>query len=396
MTSEPTTDWPKIVILFGAGIVGSMQFAKLSPIMVDVARDLALSPVMAGLSVSILGLVGVLFAITVGVIASVVGLAKSLRLAMFFGASVALLGAFAPEAYSFLSLRFLEGVSHLFIVVCAPALMGASASTIDRPIALAMWGCFFGTGYALTSLAAPFVVGHESWVRLLIAHSVVMFVMAGLVAFVTRHAQNATVSISVANIAKQHLDVFRSGAPLLLALTFFAYTVQFLAVLTFLHLYMSKIWLWPESKIGFALFMAPLWSLLFTLGAGWLVRGGVGIASGYAATFATLALSSAVVFLNSESAPFIYVAVAVMFACFGLLPGLTFANMTAVARTPQQVAIGFSAIALFGNLGTFLGTPLLARMEAQGGWSAVVVTLIVLSLLGIIFALALDRAVRKT
>ncbi len=391
----PRTDWLAIIILYCAGLVAAMQFAKLSPVMSLVARDLALGPVGAGLSVSILGLVGVLFAVSVGAVANAVGLARALRLALFGGGAVALAGAFAPEANSFLLSRFLEGFSHLFVVVCTPALMANAAAPRDKPLALALWGCFFGAGYALTSLLAPFIVGEAAWRNLLLAHGAAMIAVGLAVTWVTRGqmAQGAWPGFSA--ILRKHADVARSGAPLLLALTFFAYTVQFLAVLTFLNIFLQTQLNWPAEQIGVALFIAPLWSLVFTLMSGFVARSGLGIARSFGIVFAVLAAAALVVFALVPPPPLLLVSLAVMMACFGLLPGLAFANMPRVARSPEQTTLGFSAIALFGNLGTFLGTPLLAMFLEAGGWTSVALVLATISVAGAGLGWALERATRQ-
>lgn len=394
-TPAPRTDWLAIIILYCAGLVAAMQFAKLSPVMSLVARELSLGPVAAGLSVSILGLVGVLFAVSVGAIANAVGLARALRAALFGGGIVALLGAFAPEANSFLLSRFLEGFSHLFIVVCTPALMANAAAPRDKPIALSLWGCFFGAGYALTSLLSPFIVGEAAWRNLLLAHGAAMLAVGLGVTLVTRGMPVRGAWPGLSAIMRKHIDVARSGAPLLLALTFFAYTVQFLAVLTFLNIFLQAQLNWPVERIGVALFIAPLWSLVFTLLSGLVVRGGLGIAWGFGIVFGVLAASSLMVFAIVPSPPLLLVALAVMMACFGLLPGLAFANMPRVARSPEQTTLGFSAIALFGNLGTFLGTPLLAFVLSAGGWAAVALTLAAISVVGAGLGWALERATRE-
>lgn len=392
----PRTDWLAIIILYCAGLVAAMQFAKLSPVMSLVARELSLGPVAAGLSVSILGLVGVLFAVSVGTVANAMGLARALRAALFGGGIVALAGAFAPEANSFLLTRFLEGFSHLFVVVCTPALMANAAAPRDKPIALSLWGCFFGAGYALTSLVSPFIVGEAAWRNLLLAHGVATVAVGLAVTFVTRGNPVQGAWPGLSSIARKHLDVARSGAPLLLALTFFAYTVQFLAVLTFLNIFLQTQLNWPAERIGLALFIAPLWSLVFTLVSGLVVRSGLGIAWGFGIVFGVLAVSSLIVFAFVPPPVLLLVSLAVMMACFGLLPGLAFANMPHVARSPEQTTLGFSAIALFGNLGTFLGTPLLALFLTAGGWRAVALALCAISVAGAGLGWALDRATRKS
>lgn len=389
------TNWLTIIVLFCAGLVGAMQFAKMSQVMLPAQAELGLSPLVAGLSVSILGLVGVLLAITVGAVAAAFGLARSLRVALFGGAIAALLGAHAPEAYSFLATRFLEGLSHLFIVVCAPALMADAATPKDRPLALALWGCFFGAGFAVSSAVAPVIVDTGGWRALLVAHAAATFFIALAVSAVTRSQKPHAEPPRSANIVRRHIDVFTSGAPILLALTFFAYTAQFLATLTFLIIYMASVLGWTSETVGIALAIAPLWSLVFTLASGVLVRWGLGIFTGFAIAFTALAASTIAVFCFQLSQPMFIAAFAVMMACFGLLPGLAFANMPRIAATPERATLAYSAIALFGNLGTFVGTPLLAQVKADWEWTGVAAALVVFCAAGIGLAYALSRAVNK-
>jgi predicted MFS family arabinose efflux permease len=395
MPTSTKTNWPVIIILFSAGLVGAMQFAKMSQVMLPAQAELGFSPLFAGLSVSILGLVGVLLAITVGAIAASLGLARSLRFALLGGALVALAGAYAPEANSFLFSRFLEGVSHLFIVVCAPALMAEAASPKDRPLALALWGCFFGAGFAISSAVAPAIVAYGGWRELLTAHGIAMLVVAFAVSAVTWSDKSTAHVPHLAGIARKHFEVFTSGAPILLALTFFAYTIQFLATLTFLIIFMKQDLGWSDQSVGTALAVAPLWSLLFTLGSGFLVRAGLGIWTGFTIAFAALAASSIAVFCFPMPYSFLLVALAVMMACFGLLPGLAFANMGNVAPTPERATLAYSAIALFGNLGTFLGTPLLAQMHTSWSWPGVALVLSLICMAGVGLAYALSVSTQR-
>jgi predicted MFS family arabinose efflux permease len=181
----------------------------------------------------------------------------------------------------------------------------------------------------------------------------------------------------------------------LLALTFFAYTVQFLAALTFLIVFLTSVMNWPPSDVGIALALAPLWSLAFTLLSGFLVRAGLGIFAGFAATFSVLAVSTVAVFCFTLPFAGLIAALAVMMACFGLLPGLAFAYMPRIASTPERATLAYSAIALFGNLGTFLGTPLLAQVKTDAGWWGIAATLSIICTMGIILAWALSRAVKR-
>lgn len=396
--SPPRTHWLGVFVLFLAGLVAAMQFAKVSPVMTTVAKELALSPVWAGLAVSILGLVGVLFAISVGAVVSSIGFVRGLRFALFGGGIIAIIGSFAPSGALFLVSRFAEGFSHLFIVVCAPALMAAISTPRDKPIALAIWGCFFGLGFAIVSVIAPSVVPQFGWRGLLLGHGLAMLLIGVAVHLVLKQTALNNANDNKPNLAKiwaSHGEVFRSGAPLLLALTFCAYTILFLAVLTFLTQFLITGMNWPAADVGQFLAIASAVTLLFTLLAGVLVRWGVTLRQGFASAFLGLAATALMVFMQQPDVTVMMLSVLLMMACFGLLPGFAFANIPTIAKSPSQAALTYSAIALFGNVGTFFGTPTFAAAHQYYGWNGGAIFVAVVCLVGVGLAFALASAVTR-
>jgi MFS transporter, DHA1 family, inner membrane transport protein len=380
------TDWFAIAALFASGLVGAMHFAKLAPVMAAVRSELGLGPVAAGLSVSILGMVGVIFAIAAGAVAGSIGLRRGLLLALFGGSALAAAAAAAPEAITFLVCRFLEGFSHLLIVVCAPALMSSHASNKDKPLVLALWGCFFGTGFAITSAAAPGIVAGYGWRGLLSAHAMAIGVVGVLAAIAlsrSGHKDRISAFPGIASLKQAHLDVWRSGAPLRLALTFCSYTMLFLAVLTFLGRFLVEIQLWPEARAGSFIAIVSVVSLFFTLAAGWLVRRGIGLASGMGIAAGTVAATSLITFVLQPGDLVLVPALILMFAGFGLMPGLVFANVPRIAPTPARAVLCYGAIALFGNVGTFAGTPVFAWLQVNFGWPAGAAFVAFIALIGV-------------
>ncbi|NJR13984.1 MAG: MFS transporter [Phyllobacteriaceae bacterium] len=126
MTMRDKTDWLMQAVLFTAGLVSAMQFAKIAPVMGDVQAAFGLSAVGAGFAVSVLGLVGLVFGVAAGSVVAAIGLRRGLLIALFGGALIAAFGAMAPYGPLFLATRLMEGFSHLLVVVAAP---GAD----DRP-----------------------------------------------------------------------------------------------------------------------------------------------------------------------------------------------------------------------------------------------------------------------
>jgi MFS transporter, DHA1 family, inner membrane transport protein len=398
MTHTPRTHWLGVFTLFVAGLMAAMQFSKMSPVMSIVSDELAFSPIWAGLAVSILGLVGVVFAIIVGAIVNLVGWERGIRYALFGGGIVAVAGAFATTPTLFLLSRLLEGFSHLFIVVCAPGLMSFMATPKDKPIALAIWGCFFGLGFAIMSIIAPQLVPLIGWRGLFMGHGLAMILVGFAVrAILQRHVldHQVTTTINFSSILASHSAVFKSGAPLLLALTFCAYTIQFLAVLTFLTLFLQIEMKWADASVGQFMAFASAITLAFTLLGGWLVRKGITLMQGFGGSFAALAAASFVVFSLRPDGGLLIASIMVMMASFGLLPGLAFANVPRIASQPKDAALTYSAFALFGNVGTFLGTPIFAAAYQSFNWQGGSAFVIVICVVGSIFTYFLAQASKR-
>jgi predicted MFS family arabinose efflux permease len=379
-----------------AGLVAAMHFAKLAPIMDAVAQDLGLNLVQSAWAVSSLGLVGVLFAIAAGAVIAALGLRRSLLAALGGGALLAALVAVVPQAGLFLSLRVLEGFSHLVIVVAAPALMARQATEHDRPLAMALWGCFFGLGFAITSALAPPVLSVWGWRGLLWGHALLMALVGALVWHALRAQADGATSAwpSLRHVLQSHIDTYRSGAPLLLALCFCAYAALFLAMLTFLGRFWVQVLGASSAWAGQFMALLALVTLAFTLLAGWLVRWGVALRSGLVCAFALVGLCTlGLLVAQPGQAPSQALAVLIM-AGFGLIPGFVFANIPRVAPNAERAALAYGAIAQFGNVGTFSGTPLFAWGYEHMGWGGGALYVCWVAAAGVLLALVLHARLR--
>ena len=389
------TDWFVVLTLFTAGLAAAMQFAKLSPVMDAVAAEFSLGLVSAGLAVSMIGIVGVVFAIAAGAVVAAIGLKRGLLIALFGGAAIAAAGSVAQGGGLFLGSRFAEGFSHLLIVVCAPAIMSAHASERDRPIVLALWGCFFGLAFAITSAAAPAIVQAAGWRGLMQSHAAALAVVGVLASVALRRSGYQDVRKPLPNfkaIVHAHVAVYRSGAPLLLALCFSAYAMLFLAVLTFLARLLTQEQGWSAADAGALIGGASMVTLVSTLLAGFLVRRGVPLRAGLSTAFAVVALSAIGVFAFQPADAQLLLLVIALMAGFGLVPGFVFANVPTVAPSPERAALAYGAIAQFGNVGSFAGTPVFAAAYQAMGWSGGAAFVVAVAIAGVVLAGMLKRA----
>jgi predicted MFS family arabinose efflux permease len=389
------TDWAVVLLLFTAGLFAAMQFAKLAPVMEDVRAAFGFDLVGAGFAVSILGLVGLTCGVAAGAVVAAIGLRRAMMIALFGGALAAALGALAPNGALFLATRLAEGVSHLLVVVAAPALMTAHASRKDTPFVLALWGCFFGIGIGIVSQAAPHIVAAGGWRSLMGVHAaLVALTGVALVAALKRSGfTEETFPLPHASeVVAAHGRLYTSGAPLLLAMLFAAYTLPFLAFLTFLNRHLIEVQGWGAGAAGSFIAGMTLVNLVATLATGWLVARGLSLAAGMSASFLLLAASCAALFMLPLGTPAMAACVFAAMVAFGLMPGLVFVHVPQIAPTPALAAMTYGGIAQFGNLGTFSGTPLMAAFYGWGGWPAAAVLVVAVSALGIALGLAVSRA----
>lgn len=398
VAARTQTDWLVIAVLFTAGLVAAMQFGKVAPVMGDVEKAFGLGLVGAGFAVSILGLVGLIFGVAAGAVVASVGLRRALYIALFGGAIMAAIGAFSPNGFVFLATRLAEGFSHLLVVVAAPALMTAHSTRKDMPIVLSIWGCFFGFGFGIMSLIAPDIVAASGWRGLMAAHAGAVFVTGiALVLALNRSGYREDVFPlpKLKGLIEAHRKLYRSGAALLLGILFAAYTMPFLAFLTFLGRYLVDVQGWSSGVTGSFIAAMTIVNLSATLAVGMLVHWGLKLKPAMIVSFLVLAASGIAIFLGGLGDLAMITAVVIAMIAFGLMPGYVFVTVPEVAADGARASMTYGGIAQFGNLGTFAGTPLFAFAFDVAGWPGGVVFVLCVCLAGIVATLALVSAMRR-
>ena len=117
------TNWFLVLVLWFAGIAAAMQFAKFSVAFGFLGNQYNVTPFWIGLSLSIVGFIGLIFGITISIYISRIGQNKILLISLLLGAIVSIVQALQPVFPILFLSRIVEGVSHLGIVVTAPIIM---------------------------------------------------------------------------------------------------------------------------------------------------------------------------------------------------------------------------------------------------------------------------------
>ena len=340
------TDWRLVSLLYVTGLLAAAQFAKIS--LTLPALEAQYPAVPMAYAVSALSVMGVAFGVTAGVIVARFGVRRVLLTGLAAGAVLSGLQALLPPAPVFFALRIVEGAAHLAIVVSAPTLMAAIAAPKDKPVAMGLWGTFFGVAFALSALVVPLLPGPR---MVFAAHGAALVAIAVLLApWLPRGIARDEGS---EGLWARHRAIYTSLRMTAPAIGFFFHTVIFLGLLTYLPGFLGA-WTAP---------LLPLTALVGTFGAGVLARRIAPLRISQAGFVLAVAALLLVLVLPDALRPGVAVPV---FAVMGLVAGASFAMVPYLNADPADQARANGAVAQLGNVGTALSTPLLAASLGAG------------------------------
>jgi MFS family permease len=368
-----------VIALFLSGLGAAAQFGKMSVLYDRLAQDYAGQGAVAlGLVVSVVGLVGLVFGTTAGLLVARMGPRRSILWAMLGGAAISAAQSLLPPFPVLLALRVAEGVSHLAIVVVGPTVIASVASGPRQGLAMALWSSFFGLTYALLALAGPPLMGWGGPQALLLAHAGWMVACAAALALLLPPDPPSPAVAGAPGLLAEHVQIYASPRIAAPALGFVFYTALFVALLTLLPLRFAD----PlRATVAAAM---PLVSILASMTLGvWALRHWAAdrlVQTGYAVT-----ALCAIGFWAGLGQPGAMAAAAMGLAVgAGLVQGASFAAIPALNPDPADRARAAGALAQMGNLGTVTGTPVLAAMGAAMGPAAIPAFVLPLSVAGLL------------
>lgn len=366
-----------VLLLWCAGLGAAAQFGKISVVFEDLRGPYGgVGEAALGLVVSIVGMVGLVFGTTAGLLVARIGPKRAIVAAMLLGAAMSAVQALLPPYPVMLAARVLEGISHLAIVVVGPTMIAGLTSDTQRPLAMTLWSSFFGVTYAVLALIAPPVLAAGGIPGLFLAHAVWMALLAILLALALP-SDPPHQPRQGGSILQEHLTIYASpwlSAP---AMGFCCYTFLYVACLTLLP---------PETPVATRTMMAvgmPLVSIAVSLTLGVVLLSRLPavrlVQWGYAAAMPGFL----VLWFGWGNAWGMVAGGYWLSAALGIVQGATFAAIPELMSQPEDRARAAGAVAQLGNLGTTTGTPVLAAAMAALGAGAMVVVALVLCAVGI-------------
>ncbi|MEO8241195.1 MAG: MFS transporter [bacterium] len=368
-----------VLVLWCAGLGAAAQFGKISILYQDLERHYASAgPVGIGFMVSIVGIVGLIFGTSAGLLVSRIGARRAILWALGLGAVVSVVQSFLPPYPVMMATRLLEGVSHLTIVVVGPAAIAAVAPRHLLGAAMALWSTFFGLTFAILAYVAPPFVAWFGDPALFWAHAVWMVGMLGLLSALMPEDVRQVVPQGGPGLFRQHLAIYASpflGAP---AMGFVCYTVTYVALLTLLPAAATPGW------GGFVAVAMPLLSIVTSLTLGVWLLSRMAAVRVVQSGFALGIVASVALWLFWGSGLMETAAILLLSVAVGLMPGPSFAAMAQLNPSAEDRARASGAIAQLGNLGTTTGTPVMAIILAKTGVTGLSLFLATVYALGIL------------
>jgi DHA1 family inner membrane transport protein len=366
-----------ILALWAAGLGAAAQFGKIS-----VIYDLLVSHYggtgRVALMVSVVGMVGLVFGTTAGILMLRLGLRRVLLGALVLGAALSVLQAWLPPYPLMMASRVLEGASHLAIVVAAPVMIAQVASLRHQGLAMTLWSSFFGVSYAALAVIGPALVGWQGVGAVFAAHAGHMLALAALLALLLPRVPPVPVpALTPGGVIRQHGAIYASPYIAAPATGFFFYTILYVAILTLLPPMLG-------ADRALAATAMPLVSIAVSLTLGvWLLRRMTAVRLvqlGFA-----VALVAAVALGPVWQAPGLRLgAVLLLSAALGIVQGASFASIPQLNASEGDRSLAAGAVAQLGNLGTTTGTPVLAALIGAFGAAGVAGFAVPLCLGGIV------------
>ncbi len=373
----------QVLLLWLAGLGAATQFAKIAvpfPELVLLYPDHAEA---MGWLLSIISLIGALLGALSGAIVGRVGPVKLLIFGLCLGGAISVFQATWPGFYAMLASRFVEGLSHLAIVVAAPTLIAQITTGKTRNIAMVLWSTFFGVAFALNAWIGLPMIESFGLSTYFVLHGVLMIGVAGVVLACGLRV-NVTPSTAPwrwAEMLNVHLRTYRSPFISAPALGWFFYTLTFVSLLAILpgrlpeDLSAHVAGLMPLAGIVLSWVAVPVLLNVMTCVAVINLGFGLGILS-IAGAFLGLPLEIVCVLL---------------FAVLGLVQGGSFAAVPNLNQSAEAQALSYGAMAQMGNAGNLLGTPVLLAVLWRVDEAGMLISVIIIYAIAILAHMTLAR-----
>jgi MFS transporter, DHA1 family, inner membrane transport protein len=369
-----------IVLLYLAGTLAACQYAKIPHMLPGPLAQTPMSGMQQAIALSLIGAAGVIAGSFAGAAVVALGLRRSLLAGLMLG----LVGALLPLAVASYELillaRLIESISHMAIVVTVPTLMLTICHPDHRPRLMALWSAYFTVTFIAVAVLAPKIMSLAGWQGMAGLHALMLLLLG--VAMLRLPSQESksrasalprATSFSLAALWHAQLRLLRQRRLLVIPATFFGYTLLFVALVSALprelgrasasqaHALTQPAWVWAMALPGAALIGTGLSMLA--------LRQGMRAFQLVSISAAGLVLAACGLVFLAQGGLFMSFTALAAFVLLGLLPAGVVGSIPSLFPPDEpDIALVNGGLVQFGNLGNFVGSPILAALLMHFGW----------------------------
>ena len=365
------TSWISVLLAVAAGVFAASQLGKVHIALPSIRGTFSLSLVSASWILSALNVVGLLAATPAGTLCARMGNKRGVVLGLGMIAVSSAAGGFSPTVAWLLITRLVEGIGFVMVVVAAPSLIVEVTGTRDLRLALAGWSAFMPGGIALTTALAPLVLARHSWRAVWEIEAASLLILAVLIAAFSKPGTPAAGPPEPGAVRKELGAVLTSRGPMLLAIIFGMFTMQYLSIMGFLPTLLLEKFHLSEETTGILVSIAMATNILGNLAAGVLLQRGFSRARIIALTSIFMACMAVAMFSLRLPLDAFYVC-AVAFSCVGgLIPSSVMGAAPYHTPSPSLLGATNGLLVQGSNLGIVLGPPVVSMIATRYGWNYV-------------------------
>jgi MFS family permease len=348
-----------------AGVLAAACLGSIAPVSALIRTAFSLSPLALGVTISLITLVTAAAAIPAGAWLRNRDprpwLTAGLAVMAAAGAAMTLA---APSQLALISLRAVEGIGYLLIVVGGPAALTGHESTARGTVALALWGACTPTGLAVGALAGGFAASTAAWRAWFAALAVACAVLAGVL--MLARGQDHGPAQAPGRQIRPRADV---AAALWLASGFAALSLMTVAIVSVLPAYLSSRGL-SQTAAGAATAVVAAASLPGNACAAVLLRRGIHPGP-LTCSMVACPVLAAVAFSGAVPRSAGIAAAAVLVFAVGIAASAAYASLPRIVGVADDLPFVNGILVQLGSAGALIGPPIFTAVTGLRHWDAV-------------------------
>jgi predicted MFS family arabinose efflux permease len=383
------TNWFLVLVLWFAGILAAMQFAKFSVAFDFLRNQYDVTPFWIGLSLSVVGFIGLIFGITISIYVSKIGHNKILLVSLLLGIIISLVQALQPIFPILFLSRIMEGISHLGIVVTAPIIMIIISSEKHHSIVMGLWSTFFGIAFSVTAWIGNSILELYSSSLLFLIHAIFMTIILITLFFSIKQINIPFSDINKISFIDAHKKVYSNWRTFSPGILFFFHTFMYIALFTFLPGLSGN-----ENTRSLLLVILPLISIVGTMIAGIATQYFVSPSKLSICAYILLVVLIFVIRLSFNNNSLFVITSMILILFSGIIQGSVFSLIPKISLTTEEQTNANGSVAQLGNLGSTLGSPVFSYFLVFGRDSVIIIVML-LGLSGAITGIYITKKINQ-